>query len=107
MLQGDKGNDILKGSKGKDYLNGSKGIDILIGGKGADVFQISKGVDLVEDFSIKHGDRIALDKKGKYSILDDADGVLVMASAKKQLFLEGADYDDVIAAGVDLFVQPI
>jgi hypothetical protein len=30
-----------------------------------------------------------------------------MASSKKQLFLEGADYDDVIAAGVDLFVQPI
>ena len=39
--------------------------------------------------------------------MDDADGVLVMANAKKQLFLEGADYDDVIAAGVDLFVQPI
>jgi hypothetical protein len=30
-----------------------------------------------------------------------------MASAKKKLFLEGADYNDVIAAGVDLFVQPI
>ena len=107
VLQGDGGNDILKGSKGKDYLDGSKGIDILIGGKGADVFQISKGVDLVEDFSIKQGDRIALDNKGKYTIIDDSDGVLVMASAKKQLFLEGADYDDVIAAGVDLFVQPI
>ena len=98
---------MLKISKGNDYLDGSKGIDILIGGKGADVFQISKGVDLVKDFSIKQGDRIALDNKGKYTIIDDYDGVLVMASAKKQLFLEGADYDDVIAAGVDLFVQPI
>ena len=107
VLQGDGGNDRLIGSKGKDYLDGSKGIDILIGGKGADVFQISKGVDLVEDFSIKQGDRIALDKKGKYTIVDNADGVLVMANAKKQLFLEGIDYDDVIAAGVDLFVRPI
>ena len=107
VLQGDGGNDKLIGSNGKDYLNGSKGIDILIGGKGADVFQISKGIDLVEDFNIKQGDRIALDKKGKYTIVDDADGVLIMASAKKQLFLEGADYDAVIAAGVDLFVQPI
>ena len=107
VLKGDSGNDILKGSKGKDYLDGSKGNDTLIGGKDADVFQISKGVDIVEDFSINQGDRIALDKKSKYTIVDDADGVLVMANAKKQLFLEGADYNDVIAADVDLFVQPI
>ena len=107
VLQGGKGKDILKGSTGKDYLNGSKGIDVLIGGKGADVFQISKGVDLVKDFSIKQGDRIALDKKGKYSIIDDSDGVLIKASTKKQLFLEEVDYDDIIAAGVDLFVQPV
>jgi hypothetical protein len=26
---------------------------------------------------------------------------------KEKLFLGGADYNDVIAAGVDLFVQPI
>ena len=30
-----------------------------------------------------------------------------MASAKNQLFLDGVDYDDVIAAGVDMFVQPV
>ena len=107
ILKGGKGQDILMGSKGEDYLDGSKGIDILNGGKGADVFQISKGFDLVDDFNIKQGDRIALDKKGKYSIIDDRDGVLIMASAKKQLFLDGVDYDDVIAAGVDLFVQPV
>tara|TARA_B100001057_G_scaffold456053_1_gene503094 strand:- start:665 stop:1603 length:939 start_codon:yes stop_codon:yes gene_type:complete len=107
VLKGAYGQDVLIGSKGKDYLDGSLGIDILNGGKGADVFQISKGVDLVEDFSLKQGDRIALDKKGKYTIMDDPDGVLIMASAKKQLFLDGVDYDDVIAAGVDLFVQPV
>ena len=77
------------------------------GGKGADVFQISKGVDLIEDFNIKQGDRIALDKKMKFSIIDDPDGVLIMASAKKQLFLDEVNYDDVIAAGIDLFVQPV
>ena len=107
LIKGGNGQDVLMGSKGKDYLDGSKGIDVLNGGKGADVFQISKGIDLVEDFSIKQGDRIALDKKGKYSITDDPDGVLIMTSAKKQLFLDGVDYDDVIAAGIDLFVQPI
>ena len=106
ILQGGSGQDVLKGSKGKDYLDGSKGNDTLNGGKGADVFQISKGIDHVEDFSIKQGDRIALDKKGKYTIVDDPDGVLIMASSKKQLFLDGVEYDDVIAAGVDLFVQP-
>ena len=66
-----------------------------------------KELIFVKNFKIKQGDRIALDKKGKYSILDDADGVLVMASAKKQLFLEGVDYDEIVTAGVDLFVQPI
>ena len=106
-LQGGSGQDFLTGAKGNDYLDGSKGIDTLNGGKGADVFKISKGIDLVEDFSLKQGDRIALDKKGKYSIVDDPDGVLIMASAKKQLFLDGVDYDDVIATGVDLFVQPV
>ena len=106
VLKGGGGQDVLIGSKGKDYLDGSKGIDILNGGKGADVFQISKGIDLVEDFSFKQGDRIALDKKGQYSIIEDPDGVLIMASAKKQLFLDDVNIDDVIAAGIDLFVQP-
>ena len=105
VLLGDQGNDILNGSNGKDYLDGSKGIDILVGGKGADVFQISKGIDLVEDFNIKKGDRIALDSKGKYTIINDPNGTLIMASAKKQLFLDGVDYDNTIAAGSELFVQ--
>ena len=61
----------------------------------------------MEDFSIMQGDKIALLDNGKYSIIDDPDGVLIMASAKKQLFLEGVDYEDAIAAGIDLFVQPV
>ena len=105
VLLGDQGNDKLNGSNGKDYLDGSKGFDTLVGGKGADVFQISKGIDLVEDFNIKKGDRIALDSKGKYTIIDDPDGTLIMASAKKQLFLDGVDYDNIIAAGNELFVE--
>ena len=107
LLIGGSGQDVLTGSKGKDYLDGSKGNDILNGGKGADVFQISKGIDLVKDFSLKQGDRIALDKKGKYTIVDDTDGVLIMASAKKQLLLDGVEFDDVVAAANDLFVQPV
>ena len=107
ILVGDKGNDVLKGSKGNDYLDGSKGTDILIGGGNADVFQISRGVDVVRDFNIKQGDRIALGKKGFYTITDSNDGVLVKANAKAQLFLKSIDYNDVIEAGVDLFVQPI
>ena len=107
VLKGNDGKDVLKGGKGKDYLDGSAGGDILIGGKHADVFQISKGIDLVEGFSIKHGDRIALDSTGKYKIIEDDYGVFIKASSKNQLLLEGVNYDDVIAAGVDLFVQPV
>jgi hypothetical protein len=105
VLLGDQGNDFLHGSNGKDYLDGSKGIDTLVGGKGADVFQISKGIDLVEDFNIKKGDRIALDSKGKYTIINDPKGTLIMISAKKQLFLDGVNYGNIIAAGSELFVQ--
>ena len=107
VLLGDKGNDLLKGSQGNDYLDGSKGADILVGGKGADVFQISRGIDFVEDFNVNQGDRIALDKKGQYSIIYDRKGVFVAASDKKQLFLDGVEYVDVLLAGVDLFVQPV
>ena len=109
ILKGGSGVDILTGSKGQDYLDGQKGMDVLKGGKGADVFQISKGIDIVEDFLIRQGDRIALGKKGRYTIIesDDGDGVLILASAKKQLFLQGVEYDDIIAVGVDIFVQPI
>jgi len=107
VLKGGDGRDVLIGSKGKDYLDGSTGFDVLIGGQGADVFQISKGTDLVEDFSINQSDRIALDKEGQYTIIDHPDGVLIMASPKKRLLLGGVDYDDVIAVGDDLFVQPV
>lgn len=107
VLKGHDGKDILKGAKGNDYLDGSNGKDLLIGGKGADVFQISKKTDLVQDFSIKQGDRIGLSPKGKYEVIDDTNGVLIKASFKEKLLLEGISYDKVIAAGVGLFVQPI
>ena len=77
------------------------------GGKGSDVFQISKGYDVVKDFNIDKGDRIALDKKGNFTIMcEDPEGLLITANAKKKLFVEGANYEDVLAAGIDLFVQP-
>ena len=104
-FDGGNGKDIIKGSKGKDYLDGGSGNDVLTGGKGADVFQISRGTDLVKDFSLNQGDRVALDWKGNYTIVDDPDGVFIMANAKKQLFLDGVDYEDIIGAGVDLFVK--
>ena len=107
MLKGHDGKDILTGAKGKDYLDGSNGKDVLIGGKGADVFQISKGTDLVDDFSIKQGDRIGLTSRGEYKIIDDADGVLIKASSKEKLLLEGVNFNKVIAVGVELFVQPL
>ena len=107
MLKGHDGKDILIVAKGKDYLDGSKGKDVLFGGKGADIFQISRGIDLVEDFSIKQGDRIGLTSNGKYKIINDADGVLIKASPKEKLSLEGVAYADIIAVGVALFVQPV
>ena len=59
------------------------------------------------DFSIKQGDRVALDSSGRYNMIEDDDGVLIVASSKNQLLLEGVTYDDVIAAGLALFVQPV
>ena len=102
---GSKGNDLLKGSKGDDYLDGSKGVDTLVGGKGKDVFQISKGIDIILDFEIKEGDSIGLDKNGKFTIVDDDQGVLIIASANKQIFLEDVNYDDIMDLGNELFVQ--
>lgn len=77
-----------------------------MGGKGADVFQISKGLDLIEDFNINQGDKVALDIKGEYSIIDDSNGVLITTSSKKQLFLDGIDYNDFTAEVIHLFIQP-
>ena len=106
-LRGDQGEDYLNGSKGKDYLNGNKGTDILRGGGGADVFQISKGTDVVEDFNIKQGDRIALTDSGIHKVFDNPNGVIIKASSKERLLLEDASYDDIITAGVELFVIPV
>ena len=107
VLDGAKGDDILVGSKGKDYLNGSMGLDILKGGKGADIFQISRGLDIVRDFSIRQGDRIGLDNKANYKLQEHSDGVMIEASSKKLILLEGVNYDDANQLGVNLFVQPI
>ena len=107
VLIGNTGNDLLNGSKGKDYLDGSQGEDILIGGKGADVFQISLGEDIVEDFSLKEGDKIALDGNNNYSIIDSPNGVLVMTSESKRILLRGLNYEEVQAVEINLFVQPI
>ena len=48
-----------------------------------------------------------MDSSGRYNIIEDDGGVLIVASSKNQLLLEGVAYDDVIAAGVGLFVQPV
>ena len=107
LIRGGGGRDTLKGSKGNDYLNGSKGRDVLIGGAGADVFKNSKGLDLVEDFSLQQGDRVALPKSGKYQIIEDDNGVLIKTYSKRGILLEGLELSDVIAVGIDLFVQPV
>ena len=107
LIRGGGGRDTLKGSKGNDYLNGSKGRDVLIGGAGADVFKNSKGLDLVEDFSLEQGDRIALPGSGKYQIIEDDNGVLIKTHSKRGILLEGLELSDVIAVGIDLFVQPV
>ncbi|MDC3009097.1 Ig-like domain-containing protein, partial [bacterium] len=107
VLQGGSGNDVLKGSAGGDYLNGARGSDILIGGKGADVFKISKGKDIVQDFSIKEGDRIALPKSRNYEMIDSEIGVLITVNSKRGMLLAGLEYSETIAVGIDLFVQPV
>ena len=87
-------------------MDGSNGSDTLYGGKGADVFQISKGADIVLDFSVKQGDKIALEKTGEYVISNDPEGVLIWTGFNKQLFLEGVRLSDISDLGIDLFVKP-
>ncbi len=105
VLKGGSGNDVLKGSAGDDYLNGGRGSDVLIGGEGSDVFKISKGKDIVQDFSIKEGDRILLPKSGNYEMIDSEVGVLITCNSKRGILLAGLEYSDAIAGDVDLFVQ--
>ena len=106
FIKGGSGNDVLKGSAGDDYLNGGRGSDVLIGGEGSDVFKISKGKDIVQDFSIKEGDRILLPKSGNYEMIDSKVGVLITCNSKRGILLAGLEYSEAIAAGVDLFAQP-
>ena len=94
ILIGEKGDDTLKGSKGADYLLGGKGSDQLIGGKGPDVFKVSKGTDFVKDFSLKQGDRVAIDVDdeytvGSYGVVGGSSGSLITVGTKKALFIEG------------------
>ena len=107
LIRGGSGRDTLKGSEGNDYLNGSKGRDILVGGIGADVFKNSKGLDVVQDFSIQQGDKITLPRSGSYEIIEDAEGVLIKTHSKRGILLEGLEYSEVMAVGLDLFVQPV
>ncbi|MDC2993670.1 pentapeptide repeat-containing protein [bacterium] len=106
VLRGGSGNDVLKGSAGGDYLNGARGSDVVIGGKGADVFKISKGKDIIQDFSIKEGDKISLPKSENYEIIDAEIGVLIICNSKRGILLAGLEYSEAIAAGIDLFAQP-
>ena len=71
------------------------------------MFQISKGTDVVQDFNISEGDRIALTDNGVHKVFDNPNGVIIKASGKERLLLEDANYDDIIAAGVELFVIPV
>ena len=105
VLIGGTGQDELRGLKGDDYLDGSKGVDVLFGGKGADVFQISKGVDVVSDFNLKHGDRIAVEANKEYSIVNAKNGVSIFSGNKEEIFLSGANYNKLIEAAEDIFVQ--
>jgi len=105
ILEGGDGNDSIKGAKGDDYLMGSKGADLLIGGKGADVFKTSKGVDVVNDFSLKQGDRVGLNQGTEYEVIDDVDGTLIKVSDDIRMLLLDQNYDDFMAAGNDAIAR--
>ena len=46
-------------------------------------FPYLKKANLAEEFNTEQSDIIVLDKKRKYSIMDEPDGVFILASAKK------------------------
>ena len=106
IINGGKGNDTLNGGYGNDIISGGKGNDLITGGGGDDTFTISKGINQVNDFTIL-SDNIDLGGNGKYRIIDDPGGVMIMVSPNRKLFLNGVNYGDIIAAGEDIFDQPI
>jgi len=67
LLEGGKGNDVLKGYQGNDTLVGGSGNDTLEGGKGADSLQGDKGADTFKcdiedqiiDFNVEEGDTLS------------------------------------------------
>ena len=61
-LRGGAGDDALFGGRGGDRLVGGAGDDRLVGGTGADVFVFARGSgrDVIDDFSLRQGDRLDL-----------------------------------------------
>lgn len=62
-MSGGQGRDMLWGGAGNDRLNGGTDADVMYGQTGADVFvfQANFGSDVVQDFSLRDRDTLALD----------------------------------------------
>jgi serralysin len=62
-MSGGQGRDMLWGGLGNDRLNGGIDADVMYGQTGADafVFQANFGSDVVQDFSLRDRDTLALD----------------------------------------------
>ncbi len=61
-LYGRAGADYLNGGAHADRLDGGAGDDVMRGGTHNDTFVFNGGADIVEDFSLSHADRIAIER---------------------------------------------
>lgn len=62
-IDGGAGNDIIDGGAGNDVIAGGDGADIIKGGSGTDVFvftSVSEAGDLLNDFSLRYGEKISV-----------------------------------------------
>lgn len=62
QLYGREGNDYLNGGAHSDRLDGGAGDDVLRGGTHNDTFVFNGGADVIEDFTLSHADRIAIEQ---------------------------------------------
>lgn len=61
-LYGRAGDDYLNGGAHADRLDGGAGNDVLRGGTHNDTFVFNGSSDIVEDFTLSHADRIAIER---------------------------------------------
>ncbi len=88
-VRGGQGDDVVDGGLGNDWLWGDRGNDTMTGGGGADQFHTFAGAgnDHVTDFNYAEGDRIVIDDRTGYSVMQASGDTLITLTTGDQLII--------------------